>query len=256
VPLETPRHRHRREAIERPFGDGWRALLAERWPIWNNLDDDERRRLEDLVKGFLVDKRWEAAQGFDLTDEVRLLIAAQACLLILGLDHDSYRHVGSIIVHPTTIVLTSERAIGGGIVSSGPFPIVGQSVHRGPVLIAWDEATRDARHPERGHNVVFHEFAHKLDMLDGTVDGTPPLLDDATRAHWIAVCTHEYQRLRSGDGGPLLRDYAGTNPGEFFAVVTEVFFTRPVELRDDKPELYDVLAGFYRQDPASRHAPR
>jgi hypothetical protein len=227
--------------------------LAAHWAVWHRLDGDERTRLEDLVKVFIVDKRWEAAQGFDLTDDIKVLIAAQACLLILELDHDYYDGVGSIIVHPTTILVHGTRTTGTpGVLTDDPFPILGQAQHRGPVVIAWDAASQNARHPERGHNVVFHEFAHKLDMLDGTVDGTPPLLDRATREEWIAVCTHEYRALRAGEGGPLLNPYAGVNPGEFFAVVTEVFFSQPAELHEAKPQLYAVLSGFYRQDPAAR----
>lgn len=252
VRLET-RAARRRRAAAAPFPDEWRALLAAHWAVWHRLDADERHRLEDLVKVFVVDKRWEAARGFDLTDDIKALIAAQACLLILELDHDYYDGVGSIIVHPTTIVLQGTRTTSTpGVLTDAPFPILGQAQHRGPVVIAWDAASQNARHPERGHNVVFHEFAHKLDMLDGTVDGTPPLLDQATRDRWIAVCTREYQLLRAGEGGPLLVSYAGVNPGEFFAVATEVFFSQPDELRHEKPDLYDVLSGFYRQDPAGR----
>ena len=109
------------------------------------------------------------------------------------------------------------------------------------VLIAWDAVRRDLRQPHGGHNVVFHEFAHKLDMLDGFIDGTPPLADRATVERWVAVCTAAYEALRAGEGGELLRPYAGTNPGEFFAVATEVFFVQPVELRAEQPDLYEVL---------------
>jgi len=113
---------------------------------------------------------------------------------------------------------------------------------------------RHTRHPERGHNVVFHEFAHKVEMLTGTIDGTPPLPDQATLDRWMAVCTSAYERLRAGTAGPLLDPYGGTNPGEFFAVATEVFFDRPVELADQHQDLYGVMQGFYRQDPAARVA--
>ena len=254
--LELPRLRRLRLALEEPFPDEWRRILERRWGLWATFATEDQARLEDLIKVFIADKRWEAARGFTVTDEIRVLIAAQACLLILELDHDYYRHSGSIIVHPTTMVLTGERLVGaGGIVADGPFPILGQAQHRGPIVIAWDAAASGARHPERGHNVVFHEFAHKLDMLDGTVDGTPPLRDDATRNEWIAVCTREYRALRAGLGGYVLDDYGAVNPGEFFAVATEVFFSRAVALREEKPELYGVLSGFYRQDPAARVAP-
>jgi hypothetical protein len=120
------------------------------------------------------------------------------------------------------------------------------------VLLSWPSVASGARFPQRGHNVVFHEFAHQLDMLDGTVDGTPPLDDPEALQRWIAVCTAAYSAVRAGNGSPVLRDYAGVNPGEFFAVATEVFFCRPLELRTHERALYDELAGFYGQDPAAR----
>jgi hypothetical protein len=233
--------------------DTWRDLAAASVAHWAMLDDDERDRLGDLMAQ-LAERRWEAANGFELTDEIRVVIAAQAALLILGLDIDCYRDVTAIVVHPTTVTLRGERAgPAHGVVTDAPLPITGQAgARRGPVVIAWDAARAGARHPERGHNVVLHEFAHKLDMLDGMVDGTPPLLDGAARRRWIAVCTAEYDLLRAGEGGDVLRGYAAVNPGEFFAVATEVFFDRPGELQSQKPALYDVMRAFYRQDPAAR----
>ncbi|MBI5088298.1 MAG: zinc-dependent peptidase [Actinobacteria bacterium] len=163
-----------------------------------------------------------------------------------------YRKVGSIIVHPRTVVLRGERHMAGGLASDSPFSIAGQAHHRGPVLLAWSTVAFEARHPDRGNNVVFHEFAHQLDMIDGTIDGTPPLQDRVPLDRWVAVCTAEYERLRHGEDDSVLRSYGATDPGEFFAVATETFFSRPVELAAQKPDLYDVLRLFYRQDPAGR----
>jgi Mlc titration factor MtfA (ptsG expression regulator) len=118
------------------------------------------------------------------------------------------------------------------------------------VFIAWEVIRDQARHPERGHNVVFHEFAHRLDALDGLFDGTPPL-PGRRRARWISLCQKEFDLLRAGDGSTLLGTYAATNPAEFFAVATERFYTRPELLRADRPELYSTLAGYYRQDPVA-----
>ena len=120
------------------------------------------------------------------------------------------------------------------------------------MLLAWDQVRYAARHRGRGRNVVWHEFAHKVDMLDGVVDGTPPMQDRQTLDRWIDVCTTELELLRSGQGGHVLDPYAATDPGEFFAVATETFFDLPLVMRSEKPELYDVLSNFYRQDPASR----
>ncbi len=232
--------------------DDWRDIVARRVAHWALLDDAERGRLGELMTDLVATKRWEAARGFVLTDEVRTVIAAQAALLVLGLDAGCYHDIGSIIVHPTTMRFGRTHAGPAGTVGPGPRPVVGQANHRGPVVIAWDAARVGARHPERGHDVVLHEFAHKLDMLDDVVDGTPPLPDAEARRRWFEVCTAEMARLRAGEGSPLLRTYAATNPAEFFAVATEAFFDRPVELEADVPDLYDVLRDFYRQDPAAR----
>lgn len=207
----------------------------------------------ELTRELIEKKNWEAARGFELTQEMRVIIAVHAALLILELDHRYYRNVSAIIVHPSTVVLTGQRASAvSGAVTDTPMPIIGEARTHGPVSIVWDAAQKEARHPERGHNVIYHEFAHKLDMLDGTADGMPPLASPKVAAGWAEVCTREYEMLVAGRGGHLLRAYGAVNPGEFFAVATEVFFDKPAEMKHHKPELYAVLAGFYRQDPATR----
>jgi len=242
----------RRRALAQPFPERWRELLCQRMIHWRLLDPGERTRLEQLIRLLLVDKYWEATSGFALTEEIRVLVAAMACLLILGLDYDYYHRVTTIIVAPSTVVLEGSRPVGDGLYTDDPLPIIGQARSDGPVLIAWDAASGQARDPERGHNVVYHEFAHKLDMLSGTIDGTPPLESSAQVRRWAEVCNTEYLRLRRGESGLLLDAYGGINPGEFFAVATEVFFDQPLRLETEKPELYEVLRDFYRQDPAAR----
>ncbi|HXZ99441.1 MAG TPA: M90 family metallopeptidase [Candidatus Binatia bacterium] len=250
--MPLTRRGRRRQALARPFPNAWRALLEESFAHWALLDATERRRVEDLTRMLLADKYWEATHGFALTEEMRVLIAAMASLLVLGLDYDYYHRVTTVIVAPSSMVLEGARPVGQGLYTDEPEVIIGQARHDGPVLIAWEAARRDARHPEWGRNVVYHEFAHKLDMLDGGVDGTPPLETRAEHRRWVEVCQAEYERLRGGEGGELLDPYGGVTPGEFFAVVTEVFFTRPQALQLEKPELYAVLRDFYRQDPADR----
>ena len=231
----------------------WVEIVEANVAHWAVLDAAERDRLGELMAAIVEGKRWEASAGFALTDEIRTVIAAQAALLILGRDLDDYRDVQSIVVHPTTMLFPEARPGPAGTMMKGPFPLVGLAQHqRGPVLIAWDAARANARHPERGHDVVLHEFAHKLDMLDDVVDGTPPLGDPALRARWHEVCTREYLLLQAGLGGSVLRDYGAVDPGEFFAVATEVFFDLPLALEAEKPALYGVLRDFYRQDPAAR----
>jgi len=221
--------------------------------VWPQLDHREQQRLLDTVEWLLSHKRWEAARGFALDDTVRVVIAAQAALLVLGLSTDHYRLVSGIIVHPSTLQ-TSGLQAGPvpGTVSADRLAVLGLAQSgRGPVAVAWDQALAGAHRSQLGHNVVLHEFAHKLDMLDGTIDGTP-LLPRDVRADWIRVCTEVYEDLVAGVPRPPMRWYGATNPGEFFAVATEVFFEQPVELAALEPQLYDVLTRFYRQDPATR----
>jgi Mlc titration factor MtfA (ptsG expression regulator) len=242
----------RKRALRRDgFPAEWRVIIESNVVHWRVLGGADRELLEDYVVRLVTEKRWEAARGFALTDEIQVTIAAQAALLVLGIGYEAYRGVGTIIVHPTTMQLTGER---GGPISgtrtNAPLPVLGVAHYQGPVIIAWDSARAGARHPERGHNVVYHEFAHKIDMLDGLVDGTPPLERDDERTRWIEVCTAEYQALRNGTDDGFLDGYAAVNPGEFFAVVTEAFFDLPREMEAAKPDLYGVLRDFYRQDPA------
>lgn len=246
-----------RKARDEPaaeFPPEWRAVLVRQWPLWRLLSADERSRLEAIALGLLSRVRFEASNGFEVTDEMCVLVAAQASLLVLELGAEPYRRIRTIIIHPTSLVLSGERRTGaGGLMTDEPTRIDGQAHSRGEIVLAWDAVAYDGRHPWRGLNVVFHEFAHQLDMLDGMVDGTPPLVDEELRGRWVDVCTREYQAVRRGDEH-VLRSYAGTDPGEFFAVATEMFFTRPAPLAERHPTLYDVLREFYRQHPAGRAA--
>jgi Mlc titration factor MtfA (ptsG expression regulator) len=235
-------------------------MLATRTAQWHLLDTGERARLGELADELLTSKRWEAARGFELTEAVRTTIAAQASLLILELDIEHYAEVGTIVVRAGAMRRAAPVPGWGrvdGIVDGSPAPVDGEAHHRdGPVMINWATARRELLNPRWGHDVILHEFAHKLDMLDATVDGTPPITDEAQRRRWIEVCTAEFEALRRGEAGTLLRPYAATNPGEFFAVATETLFTRPVALYESKPDLYRVLAEFYRQDPRVRSVGR
>jgi MtfA peptidase len=234
------------------FEDRWRPLLADHLAVWAELDDATRHRLEDLTARFLVDKHWEAARGFEVTEEMRVVVSAHACTLVLGLDLDHYRYVHTVIVHPSAQTQRGERSVGGTSVrTNSPRRIHGRTGRGRPVALAWDAIRREGPNPGRGLNVVHHEFAHQLDLIDGLLDGTPPIDDEHLRRRWVEVCTARYEEVRSGPLAPL-RAYAGENPAEFFAVSTEVFLARPVDLEQELPDLYGVLREFYRQDPAGR----
>jgi len=228
-------------------------IVEEHVAVWQELDDDERTLLEATSDWLLRHKHWEAAQGFALDDEITVSLAVQAALLVLRLSVDEYREVSAIIVYPTA--MQSRGVYAGpvpGTVTDGVVPVLGEAHDgRGPVLVAWDQAESAARSPGRGHNVVFHEFAHKLDMRDDITDGTPRL-ERGDRDEWVAVCTEAYNALRAGIERPPLQPYGATNPAEFFAVATEAFFDVPLELERHEPKLYEVMRKFYKQDPAAR----
>jgi Mlc titration factor MtfA (ptsG expression regulator) len=234
--------------------EGWRAILEVRSAQWRLLDERERVRLGELADWLLRERRWEAARGFELTDEVRTLVAGHAALLVLELGERWYDAVGAVVVRAGSLDRGGGTTSGGrGIVTRYPGAIDGEAHHDdGPLIVAWDAARREASQLRWGRDVVLHEFTHKLDMLDGTLDGTPHLESEADVKRWVRICTNHFEAVREGTGGRILRDYAGTNAAEFFAVATETFFTRPIELADQKPDLYELFQNFYRQDPAAR----
>jgi len=238
---------HRRKGLAEGF-----EQIAAGLGAWAGRSADERESLADLADWLVRHKHWEAAHGFELDDEILTTIAIQAALPILSLGTDYYREVSAIIVYPTTIL--SRGTYAGpvrGTVSDEVVPVLGQAHdHRGPIIIAWDEARHAAHNPGSGRNVVFHEFAHKIDMLDDLIDGTPPLETTEQVERWVRVCTEAYEALREGVPRPPLDPYGGTNPAEFFAVATEAFFDAPVALAARERALFEVLADFYGQDPA------
>jgi len=223
------------------------AILERRWHIWGLLSLDEQERMQRLVGLFLATVSWEGAQGFEVTEEMQILVAAQACLLLLGLGIDEYPATDSVILHPGTMRMRGEHHLGGGLRSDGVMALDGQAHYRGPVLLSWMAVHTEMNAPERGRNVVLHEFAHQLDMIDGSVDGTPPFDDDDARVRWMKVCTEVFEAPPV-----VLRDYAFTNPAEFFSVATETFFCWPIQMREAVPNLYEEFVRYYGQDPAAR----
>lgn len=222
--------------------------------MWRLLDDDERGRLTADADWLLRHKHWEAAHGFELTDVITVTIAMQAALIVLGLDVGELREVSAVIVYPTAMRSRGVHAgpVAGTVVD-GAVPILGEAhERRGPVLVAWDQAESAARLPGQGHNVVLHELAHKLDLVDHTGDGTPALGHRVDRRRWFEVCTGVYEAMRDGRDRPPLDPYGATNPAEFFAVATESFFDVPGQLQRHEPDLYGLLGDYYGQDPAAR----
>lgn len=229
-----------------------RSICRQRVPVYRRLPGIDRDELERLALRFISSKRFWASGEVDLTGEMKIVIAAYACLLVLHLpEFGLYPRTPEVIVYP--------GCFGDEVEAIGPDGtryvirerLAGRAFPRGPVLLAWDRVEHALR--SRGDNVIIHEFAHALDFLDGAMNGTPPLSGKATATDWAEVFTREYERLRAEAGAgrrTTLDPYGGRNPAEFFAVVTEHFFTRPAELRERHSGLYGRLAAFYRQNPA------
>ncbi len=244
--------RRRRQLRDAPYPAAWDGYVAANVTMAGWLDADQTAALRDLIQVFVAEKRWEGCGGLALTDEIQVTIAAQACLLLLGRTEALFDDVETILVYPSTVVAPTrtpgvfER--GGEVVTPGP-ALLGQAIRGGPVILAWDRVRTDGRDPKRGHNVVLHEFAHKIDMHDGPIDGTPPLDDAATRRTWAEVCTAAFTALRDArDAGreTFLDSYGATNEAEFFAVATEAYFTRAARIADELPALHALLRDYYR----------
>ena len=218
------------------------------------LADDARERFVQHAARLVQRTNWEAARGFEVTGAIVDAIAAHAALMVAGFEPrtDPFRDVTSVIVHAGTIV-THDTVAGParGVVSDAPRYLAGQAGHgRGPIVLDWRTAQREIADTEGGTNVIYHEFAHKLDQLDGVFDGMPPLGSDDGRARWAQTMGTNYRRLRRRGRDPLVRAYAATNEAEYFAVTSELFFTLPARLREHHPRVYDLLADFYKQHPA------
>lgn len=233
----------------------WRMEVAA-LPLLRGLADEELVRLRELAILFLHEKEVVAADGYSMDEAMRLKIAAQACLPILNLGLDYYAGWVSVIVYPDEFVPEYEYTDEAGVVHLMRDPMIGESWEHGPVILSGADVERSGECD--GVNVVIHEFAHKLDMLNGVPDGFPPLHRGMDREAWAQAFTSAYDdfctRTRTGSAMPI-DPYAAESPGEFFAVVSEAFFVIPHVLRREYPEVYRQLAAFYRQDPAIRQVP-
>ena len=237
-----------------PIADeSWHRLMNEA-VIFRGLTAVERAHLRTLSTLFLHRKAFSGAQGLELTTDMLLAVAAQASLLILKLGLDYYDGWVEVILYPGAFKV-SRDVNEDGVVSHAGSHLAGESWQRGPVVLSWESAATDLAGHQSGHNVVVHEFAHKLDSLDGSANGIPPLHSSMIREHWTHVFTDAFNALRSHleHGQPHGIDaYAATSPAEFFAVVSETFFAAPATLHHHFPAVYEQLALFYRQDPKSR----
>jgi MtfA peptidase len=230
------------------------ATAESRLPFLGHLSADERQRLRELARQLLAEKEWTGAQGLQLTPQIELSIALQACLPVLNIGFDHYRGWVGIVVYPGDFIIPRNVMDADGVVHEYEDHVLGEAWEDGPVLLSWFDDPDDAG----GVNIVIHEFAHKLDMENGTVDGIPRLPADMSRKEWIAVFEPAYEdfcrRVDEADlrgEETLLDPYGSEHPAEFFAVMSEAFFETPELLRNEYPAVYEQLRRFYRQDPAT-----
>ena len=247
------RWRRARAVQRKPVDAAAWAAVVQRFSFLRVLDAGEQSRLRDLVAAFLAEKSLQGAGGLIMTRDIELVIAAQACLLVLKLDLDYYDDWVEIIVYPDEFIVDHEYTDEDGVVHRVHAPLSGEAWEQGPVILSWVDA--EAADGGDGYNVVMHEFAHKLDIRNGTADGFPPLHDDMDRRTWTRSFSEAYadmqQRLERHEY-TLIDPYAAEDPAEFFAVLSELFFERPDTLNDIYPAVYTQLAAFYRQDPLAR----
>ena len=248
--------KQRRDQLRsRPFPSAWLGHLQRNVTCYPRLSFADRRELQGHIQVFIAEKNFEGCGGLVLTDEIKVTVAAYACLLLLHRPHDYYPRLQSVLVYPEAYAVPVERPGPGPLVTEGEEVRFGESWQSGAVVVSWNPLFHRPTDPEPGRNIILHEFAHQVDQENGFTDGAPPLARGSEYAAWARILGREYEALAraAAEGRPTVLDaYGATNPAEFFAVATESFFENPQELRDHHPELYEALKGFYRQDPAGR----
>ncbi len=238
----------------RPFPEAWRLILRRRVPGFRRLPADLQLQLKRHIQVFLAEKPFLGCGGLVVTDEMRVTVAAQACLLLLNRRDHYFPQLRQILLYPGAFVVDRVHADGSGVLQDQRRALAGESWSEGQVILSWSDVLAGAADPADGHNVVVHEFAHQWDQEKGRANGAPPLPSRARRARWAAVLGASFVLLQGqvARAEPTLLDpYGATDPAEFFAVATETFFERPVQLAAEQPALFGELGRFYRVNPLS-----
>ena len=251
--------RRRNRLRAQPFPQAWLSIIRQNVPYYTRVSVADQQELLGNIQVFVAEKNFEGCGGLELTDEIKVTIAAYACILLLHRQHDYYPRLQSVLVYPDAYTAEVTRPGPANTVIECEEVRAGESWRTGAVVVSWNHVRHRPVDPSGGHNVALHEFAHQLDQENGLADGTPVLPRTSMYAAWARILGHEYQALvaaADAERPTLLDKYGATNPAEFFAVVTEYFFEQPVQLKSQYPELYEELALFYRQDPAASAAQR
>jgi MtfA peptidase len=243
----------RQRIARRPFPAAWRDIVRRRVPLVRELPAARQLLLKKHIQVLLADVPFIGCAGLEVSDEMRVTIAAQAAFLLLGRG-GSFGNVREVLVYPGHFVVPRSEVGAGGVVHEARDVLAGQSWQRGQVIVAWDAVRDGAADPHDGTNVVMHEFAHQLDQDTGAANGAPYVGRGALQQAWARVMNQEFDALRARLAraeASVIEPYAATNPAEFFAVTTELFFERPDALAAERPALYEQLKRCYRLDPLS-----
>ncbi|GHG61305.1 hypothetical protein GCM10010919_05590 [Alishewanella longhuensis] len=244
----------RQKIKAKPFPEAWRRVLKQRMPYFRALPADLQLQLKKHIQVFIAEKDFIGCEGLTVTDEMRVTIAAQACLLLLNRADYYYPKLQQILLYPAAFIVHGHSPDGAGVVHEQRRVLSGESWGQGKVILSWADTLDGAAHPGDGRNVVIHEFAHQLDQEKGQATGAPLLERSSDYQQWSGIMAAEFSALQqqAAKGESSLFDYYGaTNPAEFFAVISEVFFEQPQQLSQGHPALYQQLSQFYRLNPLS-----
>ena len=245
------RNSRREKLLGAGFSEEYVRIIEKNVPLYRHLPDSLREELGGLINVFLAEKHFEGCGGLEITDEIKVTIAAQACMLLLRRKTKFFPKLRTILVYPHTYVANTVSSA-GGLVVEGESVRLGESWQSGPVVLSWNSVIGGTSNAADAQNVVIHEFAHQLDQEDGSADGVPILERRSRYRAWAEVLSGEYevlQKKKEGHRRSVMSKYGATNPAEFFAVATETFFEKPRQMQKKHPELYDELKDYYKLDP-------
>jgi Mlc titration factor MtfA (ptsG expression regulator) len=244
---------YQREKIRsQPFKKSWRKIIQQRMPYFGQKPTDLQLKLKRHIQVFLAEKNFVGCNGVQITDEIRITIAAQACLLLLNRKTNFYPKLQTILVYPSAFIKEQQNVGIDGLRYQQSVALAGESWDFGKVVLSWQDTLAGAKIPDDGRNVVIHEFAHQLDQENGKANGAPILYQGQNYKAWSDAFSLQFEKLQrqAQTGAPSLFDYYGaTNPAEFFAVTSEVFFEQANQFNAKYPVLYQQLKNYYHVDP-------
>jgi Mlc titration factor MtfA (ptsG expression regulator) len=248
------RAERRKKIMSEPVPPEWEDILTTNIELYRHLPTHLKKQLHNDMKVFLNEKKFEGCGGLEVTEEMRVTIAGEACILLLNRKPTFFPKLDTILIYPHPYMAPGYKNVGRGHYVEEPSMRAGESWTGGALVLAWDYVKYGAQNGEDGQNVVLHEFAHQLDQEDGTADGAPKLDKPSRYREWARIFSNEYHQLQSDvkqHHKTVMDAYGATNPAEFFAVATETFFEKPRQMKKKEPELYEELKEYYKLDPVS-----